>query len=52
MKNIRLSISYQLPQSSALCWSPVAALRSESHNGFNMIETGKDYSRVRRGWDV
>jgi hypothetical protein len=51
MKNTRLSISYQLPQTSALCWSPVAALRSGSHNVFNMIDTGKEYIRVRKGYD-
>jgi len=51
MKNTRLSISYQLLQTSALCWSPVATLRSESHIAFNMIDTGKEYSRVREGWD-
>lgn len=51
MKNIRLSISHQLPQTSALCWSPVAALRSESNNGFDMINTGKEYSGVREGRD-
>jgi len=52
MKNIKLSISHQLPQTTALCWSPVASLRSESNNGFDMINAGKEYSRVRRGWDV
>lgn len=54
MKNIRLSVTYQIAQGSALCWSPVAALRSTNHNigsTFNMIEAGKDYSRVREGWD-
>ena len=51
MKNIRLSISHQLPQTSALCWGPVASLRSESNNGFDMINTGKEYMRVRKGYD-
>jgi len=52
MKNTRLSVTYQIAQGSALCWSPVASLRSTIHNsGFNMIEAGKDYSRVQEGYD-
>lgn len=53
MKNTRLSVSYQIAQETALCWSPVAALRSTIHNsGFsNMIEAGKDYIRVREGYN-
>ena len=53
MKNTRLSVTYQIAQGSALCWSPVASLRSTIHNiGFsNMNEAGKDYSRVHEGYD-
>jgi hypothetical protein len=51
MKNTSHSISYQLPQTLALCWSPVAALRSGNDSVFNMIETGKEYSGVREGCD-
>jgi hypothetical protein len=51
MKNTTLSISHQLLQTSALCWSPVASLRSESNYGFDMINAGKEYGRVRKGWD-
>ena len=54
MKNTKLSATYQIAQGSALCWSPVASLRSAIHNTsntFNMIEAGKDYSRVHEGYD-
>ena len=52
MKNRLQTISHLISQGT-LCWSPVAATRSEfSYTpSNNMIEAGKDYSRVREGWD-
>ena len=52
MKNRTQNVAH-LTLQGTLCWSPVAALRSEfSYNTIsNMIEAGKDYSRVREGWD-
>ena len=50
MKNTSHSISQQLPQTSALCWSPIAALRSGNDSVFNMSlgEQLLDYLSVEK----
>ena len=54
MKNLTQNRSHLISQAQ-LCWSPVTALRSEfsypTTTNNNMIQAGKDYSRVREEWD-